>query len=471
MKKIFSGFKMLTLLIALACLIITGCDHPVTNLANQSQQAKQRIGGAELVIKADILKLVIPKANSRSLSGTVPTIAAAVTTPADITKVTVTLTGENIKDTIVYDLVKVDEIWQGIIGNIPAGPTHISIRGYDSANNLIYEQSSNVEVVNHQSININLILEPINIPNEYDVKAPRIERVTISPQKVAPLDQVALYAYAVDPAPSGPLSYIWTPQNTGTFNNRMIANPIWTAPAEEGIYQLTVTVIDQEFLLDHYSIFVEVSKKYGSGNVPIIIGTNDYPEIYSIVADPTRIDKGESTQLTVDAVDPDDDPLTYSWSADRPGIFSDPTIPDPVFTIDEAADYGICTITVVVSDGTLQSTGLITINISQNPHINVAPEIINIFQSAVRASKNGNIILIVKAKDPEGTALSFRWVAPAGTFSNQVDSNNGTYFQSQIVWKAPATGSPTAIVLSVEVTDADGLTKKMDFIPVTVLAQ
>jgi hypothetical protein len=385
--------------------------------------------------------------------------------PDNISQVTVTITGVNIPNPIVYDLVEINDVWQGILVNIPAGAATVAVEAFDNIHTLLYENSINITILNHTTVNLNLTLLPVTPPQGYNVKAPRIDLVNISPQQVAPNDPVKIEVYAHDPAPGGPLTYIWTPQNVGSFSDRMSATPIWTAPAVEGFYQLTITVIDQEFLLDHFTITIEVNNKYGNGNVAVQLGTNDFPIINSMIADPTRIDKGESTQLFVDAHDPDGDILTYSWTTSVPGTFDDSTSPNPIFTVDMSADYGPCVLTVLVSDGTLSSTGMIQINITTDPGINLAPIVYSAFQSSLLVSPNGLIRYIIRARDPEGTDLTFTWSVAGGTLGVQSDTVNGLDHESKIDWTAPASGTGN-YVITVTITDVEGLSNIFSFQPV-----
>ena len=79
---------------------------------------------------------------------------------------------------------------------------------------------------------------------------------------------------------------------------------------------------------------------------------NHSPEIIEGITIPTAITVGESKELRIVSVnDPDGDPVTYNWSAQR-GIV-EPTGPtkDPVVTYTAPEIAGDDTVTVIVSDG------------------------------------------------------------------------------------------------------------------------
>lgn len=454
MSRIITKF-ILSLVIT---LIILGCA--IETDPNEIQSAQNPPGNSTVSVKTDWISFVSPANRSRADGPVVIT-----GTPNDIERVSITITGDNIVNPIEYDLVKIDNVWQGILVNIPSGPSTVTAKGYDEDDNLIYTSAVDIVIENHETINLNLTLQPVEPPLGYNVKAPRIDLVNISPQKVAPNDPVHLEVYAHDPDPGGPLTYVWTPQDTGIWNDRTSSTPVWTAPAEEGIYQLTITVIDQEFLIDHFTIFIDVDYKYGNGNVEIELGTNNFPIINAIIADPTRINRGESTQLFIDTHDPDGDSITLSWTSDLNGSFDDAGIQNPVFTVGSQVPYGPCILTVQVSDGTLTTTGSIQINITENPQINLSPAVSSAFQSSNRVSPNGLIRYIVRAQDPEGTPLTFSWSANDGVLSSQVDSVDGLEYESTIDWTAPSSGMDPFII-SVDIVDAEGLTYTFSFEPV-----
>jgi hypothetical protein len=97
------------------------------------------------------------------------------------------------------------------------------------------------------------------------------------------------------------------------------------------------------------------------GDGEVAISFNTWPVVESIIPAPTRLDVGETTALTVNAADPDGDPLSYHWTADCAGVFSNPEILEPTFTL-TTLDGDLCTLVIHVSDTQGgQTTGSITI--------------------------------------------------------------------------------------------------------------
>ena len=102
-----------------------------------------------------------------------------------------------------------------------------------------------------------------------------------------------------------------------------------------------------------------ITDNVGTGAVAISLNT--WPVVESIIPDPTRLDVGDTTQLTVIVTDPDGDPMTFFWTADCGGTFSAPDAMEPTFTLG-AVEGDLCTLTLQVSDTRGgQTTGSITI--------------------------------------------------------------------------------------------------------------
>ncbi|MCH7722683.1 MAG: T9SS type A sorting domain-containing protein [Bacteroidetes bacterium] len=106
-----------------------------------------------------------------------------------------------------------------------------------------------------------------------------------------------------------PLSYSWF-TSSGTINGSG-ANVIWNAPNLEGSYAIVCTVEDDYGNQVSDTIYIEVVEYI-----------NNDPIINSITADPRKIHIGTSSQLICNAIDPDGDELSFTWSSTI-GSFSD----------------------------------------------------------------------------------------------------------------------------------------------------
>lgn len=148
---------------------------------------------------------------------------------------------------------------------------------------------------------------------------------------VAPSDSVLIECVAFD-ADGDELTYDWT-SDRGTIDGYagVIA---WTAPAEEGLARVTVSVTDG-------------GDEGASESVTVVIKTNHAPVIRSVAAESAWIRPGESVLVHCDAEDSDGDALSYLWSAECGEI----TGTGDTVSWKAPESEGECVITVVVDDG------------------------------------------------------------------------------------------------------------------------
>ena len=135
---------------------------------------------------------------------------------------------------------------------------------------------------------------------------PAIISVTTSEEKPLPGEICRLECRAED-ADNDSLNYSW---EAGGGNISGKGSQIrWTAPQEEGSYNITVLVTDP-------------MGGMSTTSMTIYVGANRPPVIESLVTDKAnnKMLKGTSCSITCDATDPDDDRLSYSWSTARGGI-------------------------------------------------------------------------------------------------------------------------------------------------------
>lgn len=101
------------------------------------------------------------------------------------------------------------------------------------------------------------------------------------------------------------LTYTWS-ANGGTISGQG-ASVTWTAPQAAGQYTIIVTVDDGKG--------GKATKQVTVGVVPVSAGNNSAPFIKDVTAEPYTYYDDEIATLTCIAVDPDGDPLTYTWDA------------------------------------------------------------------------------------------------------------------------------------------------------------
>jgi hypothetical protein len=148
---------------------------------------------------------------------------------------------------------------------------------------------------------------------------------------VAPGDSVLVECVATD-EDGDELTFEWT-SDRGAINGHagVVA---WTAPADEGIARISVTVSDG-------------GDQPASENVAVVVKSNYPPVIDGVTAELDWVQPGVSVPIHCQAEDPDGDELSFTWTADCGQITGDG--PDVTWTAPEAE--GNCVITVIADDG------------------------------------------------------------------------------------------------------------------------
>lgn len=195
-------------------------------------------------------------------------------------------------------------------------------------------------------------------------------------------------------------------------------------PTSAGTFSFTVQVRDRSFPAQTaqrtFSITVQPQ--------------NQPPAITSLTANPTTVTPGGSSTITVSASDPENDPLTYTWTSTGGGL-SPTTGPGPV-TWSAPRSPGIYTVTVSVTDskpGHSLVSRSVNISVQQN-HPPVAR--FTMASGAQSAQENQTLTLTVppgatanvsfsasRSSDPDGSITAYRWqingdpVSPSRDFS------------------------------------------------------
>jgi outer membrane protein OmpA-like peptidoglycan-associated protein len=221
--------------------------------------------------------------------------------------------------------------------------------------------------------------------------------VTIAVDKPSILqgDTTAVRANAMDPD-CDKLTYAWTASggkisgtgDTATFDATGLA---------PGKYTVMVTVSDGKHRVSS-SADVTVLKRNHAPTATVEPGTFEITE-------------GESANLRCVASDPDNDPLTYSWSVDGQNLAA----AGPQITFgSEGRKPGIVKIACAVSDGeasaTASSTGTIRARVIPNH-----PPAIECLTTTMDVASGGSIDLKARASDPDGDKLTYTWSSTGGT--------------------------------------------------------
>jgi hypothetical protein len=167
---------------------------------------------------------------------------------ADITSVLVSVSGSGITGSITAPLAIVGDIATGLIAGIPAGLDRTFYVEAKVDDVLVCTGVTVAEIVADTRVSVNVMLDcsvPPAAAGEAEVVAsfnfpPEIVSVTAAPSPVLVGGTVALEVVATD-SDGDALTYSWTAAD-GTFDDAAIAAPVWTAPAVDGSYDITVEV-------------------------------------------------------------------------------------------------------------------------------------------------------------------------------------------------------------------------------------
>ncbi len=293
-------------------------------------------------------------------------ISVSALSKTDIERLVVTVTGDGINPPIAAELPEEpDDHWSGNIQNIPAGDSRTFLaEAFDINDEVIYSGSAtNVSLGDGETVAISIYLQPVNPPAPFENSVPIIEAFTMSPFEVLPGQNVELGVQAIDSDPEDTLAILWTATG-GAFSNSDEPSTTWSCPTTAGVYEITVSVSDPHGATAVLSISITTG---AVGNAKITIVVNNPPEVQNLVPAPTRIDAGESTNLDLTVMDPDADPLLFTWSANCTGTFSDVGVKDPTFTLTTLTGTS-CTLTVDIEDSA-GGTNQASITIETGPEV------------------------------------------------------------------------------------------------------
>jgi alpha-tubulin suppressor-like RCC1 family protein len=383
-------------------------------------------------------------------------VSAQALSTSEVARVTLTVSAADLSPNIVANLQNTGGQWRAVIGAIPVG-THRTFlaQAFNSSNDKVYEgQATGVTITSGTTAAVVILLQQSTPPALFVNSAPKITGLTASTDRVEPSESVTLAVTDTD-ADDDARSYAWTATG-GTFANGNTANPTWTAPASEGTYTLSVSVTDGKGGQAGISLKLAVVAARSAANVAVSF--NAWPVATQVTGTPSgQVAHGGVVSLDVAAVDADNDALTYGWTDDCGGSFSDTTVKSPTWTA--PASGTVCKVKVGLSDGRGGSTtGQLGINLGL-PQIPTMPPVIDeSFQSTDAVAVGGTVDLIVSAHDPEGEAITFTWSASGGTLGAPVT----TASRSEVRWTAPG-GGGGSFTLSVVIKDAGGTQTTQSF--------
>ena len=141
---------------------------------------------------------------------------------------------------------------------------------------------------------------------------PRIKAVAAVRETVLLNDSLTVFCTATD-RDNDSLIYDW--QADGGQIRGSGPEVRWTVPSSAGMYQVRCQVEDGRGGMDSLSAVFNA-----------IVHINTKPVITAMVAQPRKIDLGGETQISCSAYDPENDLLTYAWSAKSGSLATDDSI-------------------------------------------------------------------------------------------------------------------------------------------------
>ena len=376
----------------------------------------------------------------------------------NFSSVVVTITGPGIATPLSLSLAQTDGLWQGTATNIPTGlDVFVAAAHFADSATPTLTGTATATVTGGETTAVSIVLSSTSPP--FSGYAPAIESVTASNASPQVGQSVALAVVATDQDTTQTLNYLWSesPTGAGSFNQPSTAAPNWT-PATMGPAALTITVSDERGNAVAETFTIQVGPAVGA--VGITIGVSVSPAITLMSVTPLPLAVGAPAAVSVQATDLFGDQLTYAWTASGcSGTFSTPDAEgNASFTPDTVSDDGNCTLAVTVNGPSGSTTGTLVVSDAAQPAPIFAPTIVGGFASAAVVQNDDTVSLGVSASDPntETEALSYFWSASVGTFNGPIDHATSS-------WNAPACLPQDGVTISVQVSNASGLSTTQVF--------
>jgi hypothetical protein len=186
--------------------------------------------------------------------------------------------------------------WQASAGTINGNASSVTWKAPSQPG----EQTISVEVRDTRGDKASATVKVMVITPPPQNQAPVIASIVTTKDTLLIGTSATITVQASD-ADGDALTYTWS--KTGGELAASGASATWTAPRTIGIFYVTVSVTD------------------GKGGVAtrtvqlVVFSNNNAPQIKQVTATPASIRVGESTSLRAEASDPDNNPLTYTWTA------------------------------------------------------------------------------------------------------------------------------------------------------------
>jgi len=295
------------------------------------------------------------------------------------------------------------------------------------------------EVMTDQNYNFSLIVSDGTVNSIADQVVITIKQVNKTPVAYAGIDQsinegatVTLDGSASTDPDNNTLTYLWTAPSGIILSSTTAVKPTFTAPEVLTNQTYTISLIVNDGIVNSIADQVIITVRQVN-KAPV---ANAGPDQY--------LDEGVLVTLNGSASsDPDNNTLTYSWSAPEGISLSSATAAKPTFTAPEVMVNQTYTFSLIVNDGTVSSTvDQVFIAIKQ---INKAP----VANAGSDQSVEKNTLYTLNGTssiDPDGDALTYLWTAPSGI----ILSSNSV---ARPTFTTPATTTATNFTFTLTVSD------------------
>ena len=295
------------------------------------------------------------------------------------------------------------------------------------------------EVLTNQSYTFSLVVNDGTVNSTADQVVITVRQVNKAPVANAGTDQsvnegvtVTLDGSASSDPDNNTLTYKWTAPSGITLNSTTAAKPTFTAPEVMTNQSYTFSLIVNDGTVNSTADQVVITVRQANKAPVANAGTDQ------------SINEGVTVSLDGSASsDPDNNTLTYSWTAPTGITLNSATAAKPTFTAPEVLSNQTYTFSLVVNDGTVNSTAdQVIVTVRQ---VNKAP----VANAGTDQSVEKNTLYTIdgsSSSDPDGDALTYLWSAPAGiTLSSNI--------VAKPTFTTPATVSPANYTFTLTVND------------------
>ncbi len=282
------------------------------------------------------------------------------------------------------------------------------------------------EVMTDQNYTFSLIVNDGTVNSTADQVIITVKQVNKAPVANAGTDQtvnegvvVTLDGSASSDPDNNTLTYSWTAPTGITLNSTTAAKPTFTAPEVMTDQNYTFSLIVNDGTVNSTADQVIITVKQVN-KAPVANAGTDQTVNEGVVV---TLDGSASS-------DPDNNTLTYSWTAPTGITLNSTTATKPTFTAPEVMTDQNYTFTLIVNDGTVNSTAdQVIITVKQ---VNKAP----VANAGTDQTVNEGVVVTLDgsaSSDPDNNTLTYSWTAPTGITLNSTTATKPTFTAPEVM--------------------------------------